>query len=464
MRGYKARGHARHGGVGKSVLANLLAHDRKIREAFPDGIVWVGLGSQPILAKQMRDVHRGLGGDGAFETDYEGKTKLKELLAEKAVLLVLDDAWRRSDVDAFDVLGPRCRALITTRDASLLTSLGGTHHVVELLTDAEALRLLAVSVGKEVNELPAEAIALLKECGRLPLAVALAGGMIAAGMPWADLLDALRSHRLEFLSDEHRPDQHQNLWKMIEVSFKALNDDEQHRLIELAVFPEDETVPDAAVATLWESTGQLTGRLTRSLLGKLKQRSLLQLTAPKDPSATSVGHVSLHGLIFDYCVLRAQVMLGGVSALHERLLTAYRAKCREGWASGPNDGYFFNHLREHLIATRRGGELVDLLEEPHWLEAKLVAGLGYDLLKDFAHAQAVAAASGDLSAIERAAVDRCALIGRLLGNVIDLVQVEPSSVTAQLLLELQEHSATQTAGVPPAMGSCEPQSPLVRAP
>jgi NB-ARC domain/TIR domain len=118
------------GGIGKSVLASALAHDRKIREAFPDGIVWVGLGPLPDLAELQRRVHRDLGGDGAIANEQEGRTQLKNLLADKAVLLVIDDVWRRGDVDAFNVLGPRCRAMLTTRDAGLLASVGGTHHVV----------------------------------------------------------------------------------------------------------------------------------------------------------------------------------------------------------------------------------------------------------------------------------------------------------------------------------------------
>jgi hypothetical protein len=176
------------GGIGKSVLANLLVHDRKIREAFPDGIVWVGLGSVPVVADLVRRVHVDLGGEGAFITEHESKAKLKDLLSDKAVLLVLDDAWRRQDIEAFDILGPRCRALITTRDAGLLTSVGGTQHLVELLTDDEALRLLALAVGMELDELPAEARMVIKQCGRLPLAVSLAGGMVAAGMSWTNLL------------------------------------------------------------------------------------------------------------------------------------------------------------------------------------------------------------------------------------------------------------------------------------
>ena len=102
------------GGIGKSVLASALAHDRKVREAFPDGIVWIGLGSLPDLRARMQDVHRALGGDGAIATEHEGKEKLRDLIRDKAVLLVIDDVWRRGDADAFDILGARCRALITT--------------------------------------------------------------------------------------------------------------------------------------------------------------------------------------------------------------------------------------------------------------------------------------------------------------------------------------------------------------
>jgi NB-ARC domain len=221
------------GGIGKSVLASALAHDRKVREAFPDGIVWIGLGALPDLRARMQDAHRALGGDGAVATEHEGKEKLKDLLRDKAVLLVIDDVWRRGDADAFDVLGARCRALITTRDAGLLTSLGGVHHVLDLLTEGESLRLLAVASGIEREALPGAALEVLGECGGLPLAVALAGGMVRAGTPWTDLLEALRGHELEFLEDRHAAsEQHVNLRRMIEVSVRALDADVQERLAE----------------------------------------------------------------------------------------------------------------------------------------------------------------------------------------------------------------------------------------
>ena len=97
--------------------------------------------------------------------------------------------------------------------------------------------------------IPAEAHDVLQECGRLPLAVALAGGLVVAGMPWSKLLTAFERHKLEFFEKEHSAEpQHQNLLKAIEISVLALPAEAQQRLVELAVFPEDESVPEAAVA------------------------------------------------------------------------------------------------------------------------------------------------------------------------------------------------------------------------
>ena len=97
-------------------------------------------------------------------------------------LIDIDLRRRRADVEWFDVLGPRCRAMITTRDTGLLTSLGGVHHQVELLTDAEAQNLLAQAAGVEHDKPPNEAADLITECGRLPLVVALFGGLIRHGI------------------------------------------------------------------------------------------------------------------------------------------------------------------------------------------------------------------------------------------------------------------------------------------
>jgi hypothetical protein len=65
--------------------------------------------------------------------------------------LVLDDVWSAGDAAAFNVLGPRCRMLVTTRDAGILKTLHGEMVPVSLFSAAEALQLLADAVGTEVG-------------------------------------------------------------------------------------------------------------------------------------------------------------------------------------------------------------------------------------------------------------------------------------------------------------------------
>src|ERR1035441_4008941 len=95
------------GGIGKSVLAAALARNRQVRQAYPDGIVWISCGQKlndDDLLKRQRDLARHLGGDENFSSLEQGKGVLRQALAAKAVLLVLDDVWRAADAQAFDVL------------------------------------------------------------------------------------------------------------------------------------------------------------------------------------------------------------------------------------------------------------------------------------------------------------------------------------------------------------------------
>ena len=200
---------------------------------------------------------------------------------------------------------------------------------------------------------------VMAECGRLPLALSICGAMRRDGTSWADILAALREADLEFLDHPHG-----NILKSIKVSIDALAPDQARRFAELAVFPPDETVPEAAVATLWSHTGPMKEREARRLLTVLERRALVRL----DREAAEVGddpkrRVSLHDLIYDY----ATRLAGDRVALHQQVLDAYSQRCPAGWPSGPNDGYFFQHLRHHLAEAGRDTELTSLLLDlPGW--------------------------------------------------------------------------------------------------
>ncbi|MBO0351335.1 hypothetical protein J0895_20090, partial [Phormidium pseudopriestleyi FRX01] len=143
------------GGIGKTLLAAAVAQDEEVWRKFPDGVMWVTLGQTPdIVTRQIDIADYLLGYRPYFEDIPQGKGELRQLLADKACLLILDDVWQMHHAAAFDVLGSNCQLLLTTRDAALITGFGAQGHEVGLLTEAQALGLLAQWAGEHLETLP----------------------------------------------------------------------------------------------------------------------------------------------------------------------------------------------------------------------------------------------------------------------------------------------------------------------
>ncbi len=81
------------GGYGKTTIARALCHDERIQQAFDDGILWVTLGENPgNLVGKVEDLIYMLSYErpGFTGIDAAG-AHLAELLAERDILLVVDD-------------------------------------------------------------------------------------------------------------------------------------------------------------------------------------------------------------------------------------------------------------------------------------------------------------------------------------------------------------------------------------
>jgi WD40 repeat protein len=372
------------GGIGKSVLSAALARNRQVRQAYPDGIVWISCGqnlTRDNLLQRQRDLTKHLGGDTRFDSLPQGQGILRELLAAKAVLLVLDDVWHASDAQTFDVLGSRCRILVTTRDAGVLHALHGEPISVALMTECEALQLLAAAVGVQRATLPSEAREVVVECGFLPLAVALAGGMARKRSgDFHSVLEHLHRADLDKIADRQSIDgRHRSIWRAIQASVEVLTVEEQRRFAELAVFANDRTVPEAAVVVLWAHTGKLDALDSGDLLTKFFECSLIQLDHKPDDCGKAQRRFRLHDLLYDY----ANRIVSEPTTLQHRLIDAYRKKCLDGWCSGPNDGYFFENLARHLMNTGAWPEVEALLTDFSWLMCKCELGLLDSIISDY---------------------------------------------------------------------------------
>ena len=133
------------GGIGKSVLAADLARNCDVRSSYPDGIIWVNLGETPNIVARLEDACRALGDEREItRVDSEsGKARLSQLIADKACLLILDDVWKIEHAKAFNFTSPRSSLLITTRIAGILDEMGVVPHRIEVLSEVEALQLMA---------------------------------------------------------------------------------------------------------------------------------------------------------------------------------------------------------------------------------------------------------------------------------------------------------------------------------
>ncbi|GAA2272734.1 BTAD domain-containing putative transcriptional regulator [Nonomuraea roseoviolacea subsp. roseoviolacea] len=175
-------------GVGKTTLAVHVAH--RLTAVHPDGQLFVDLRGHTIRpVDPMRVLERflrvlGVPGTMLPGTLDERAEMYRHLLSGRRILVVLDNAGDEGQVVPLLPGTPPSAVLVTSR--SRLAGLPRTGHVEVGLLDAEhAVELLSRVAGAErVREEPEEAAALAGLCGRLPLALRVAGARLATRPHW----------------------------------------------------------------------------------------------------------------------------------------------------------------------------------------------------------------------------------------------------------------------------------------
>jgi WD40 repeat protein len=282
------------GGLGKTVLAQALCHDQVVQHAFPDGIIWVSVGKESTLdaLARLREVGKALKDDLArYDTALGATNQYRSTLQAKAVLVVVDDIWSTADLEPLLAESPRSRLLFTTRNAAIAAAVGANEHVAELLTEEQSQNVLARWAGLAQDRFPAAAGQVVRECGRLPLALAMVGAMLRgqpAGM-WPAVLDLLRRAELEGIAMEAANPAHRTLFRALGMSVEALPPATRERYLRLAVLLEDMAAEPAVQQALWGGTLDECLRTA----GELMSLSLAQPEGDR-------GALRLHDLQLDY--------------------------------------------------------------------------------------------------------------------------------------------------------------------
>ncbi|MFI8532610.1 BTAD domain-containing putative transcriptional regulator [Streptomyces aquilus] len=189
-------------GTGKTALAVHVGH--RTAALFPDGQLFVDLrasDSEPVrTADALARLLRALGVDpqtpARDEEDLLGLYRTH--IARRRVLLILDNGVSEAPLRPLLPPGGGSAVLITAR-RRLVALEGAAHLDLGVPSEGEALDLLARVAGPARTALePERAAEIVTLCGRLPLAVRVAGARLAARPHWTPARLVAR------LRDEHR--------------------------------------------------------------------------------------------------------------------------------------------------------------------------------------------------------------------------------------------------------------------
>lgn len=436
------------GGFGKTALARALCHHEAIQNAFDDGILWITLGERPgDLTGRVEDLIFMLSGQrpgfAGIETAVAAFT---ELLAERELLIVIDDAWDAAHVWPFLQGGDRCARIITTRNAGVLPAASRRIEVDAMAAD-EALRLLT-------HQLPgphgAACTALAQRLGEWPLLLKLVNGALRERVlhhrqPLAAALEhvnkALEKRGLTYFDVRDAGARSAAVATTLDLSLAQLSADERARFDELAVFPEDAEIPLATLAMLWGRTGALDEFDTESLCERLARLSLL-LTLD-----LQLRYVRMHDVVRRYLLDRQRDQ---VQALHCTLVEAGRPAA--GWHTLAHaEPYWWPQLFFHLQAAGLHDELLATALDLRWLSEKSAARTAFSAESDLRLAETLFAANDTLRTLRRVFGQSA----HLFGDCRDAAEVR-----ATLASRLPSGSVLQQVAAVIAEPRLEPVRPL----
>ncbi|GIJ47547.1 SARP family transcriptional regulator [Virgisporangium aliadipatigenens] len=261
-------------GVGKSALA--VEWGRRALARFPDGQLFVhlrGFDHRPALrgyeavTRCLRSL--GVAADAVPDGLEEASALYRSLLADRRVLVVLDDAASAEQVRPLLPGSPGSVVLVTSRFRlpGLVASDGARQLILEPMSDGEAVSLIAAVLDDErIAAEPEAAAELVATCGFLPLALRIAAANLAEfpERPIARHVAELRAATLDGLEVEGDPSL--AVRAAFDLSYEALTEPERRTFRLVGLVPGPDFGPDA-VAALTGLSSAVAGRQLHRLAG-----------------------------------------------------------------------------------------------------------------------------------------------------------------------------------------------------
>jgi tetratricopeptide (TPR) repeat protein/transcriptional regulator with XRE-family HTH domain len=317
-------------GVGKTALALNWAH--RVAPNFPDGQLYANLrGFDPAGSPaEPADVLRGFLDalqvhPERFPATTEGlAAQYRSLLADRTMLVLLDNAADVAQVRPLLPASPRCLVIVTSRrELSALAAAEGARLLsLDVLPEREAIELLAGRLGTDRADAEPDAITQLATlCARLPLAlsVIVARAAAAPNLPLAALVTELTElqGRLDALDVG---DPAANVRTVFSLSYRHLPETAARMFRLLGLHPGPDISAPAAASLAGVPLAE-----ARAALRDLTRASLIIESAP--------GRYGFHDLLRAYAAEQAALREGRErrEAIH-RMLDHYLYTARRAHA------------------------------------------------------------------------------------------------------------------------------------
>ncbi|GLJ52248.1 hypothetical protein SUGI_1111490 [Cryptomeria japonica] len=252
------------GGMGKTYL---LQHVYDAQKGRYEKSAWLSVSQFYSLSKLLSDL--------AFKLDENLSRRIKEsgiseevaaeeihsFIQEKRCLIVLDDVWRATrEGDLLTRLGiptganSQCKILVSTRSREVCVNLHAKIYEMESLTEEDSWKLFCAyafpqSDGNGAPEYLKEvAMNIVKECGKLPLAIKTTAASLANTTrpgEWQSKFDKLKK-----VSNPNDP-----VMDILRLSYDSLPAHLKACFAYLSFFPEDEQIECEYLIYLWLGEG-----------------------------------------------------------------------------------------------------------------------------------------------------------------------------------------------------------------
>ncbi|KAG0554668.1 hypothetical protein KC19_12G109800 [Ceratodon purpureus] len=275
LEGHKSRGSScveirGMGGVGKTLLAQMVNNDQEIQQVFGgNSVIWITVGRDAEISaiydrmRKRLDV-RSYYGRGSLK---EQRTDLWNALSKRSVLLILDDVWDGIFHECEDMAfwlniatGPGSVTLVTTRNKSVTRKCVDARESVEIilrLPEEQSWELFCIhTFGTDIpalsKDLEGLAREVCKECDCLPLALKVIGRAMKGKSKLGEWRNMLRRLRVSSMGDRSVD---QQLFERLRNSYDELLDSTKICFLYFAAFPEDFKVPVEHLHQIWIAEG-----------------------------------------------------------------------------------------------------------------------------------------------------------------------------------------------------------------